>query len=137
MTLLLFLPLAAIGKNTSMYSLWLLGDASPGVLYITWELFTLDALIVFLAFLCIFLYKKRKAQMHICILDILLIVGYLVDFGFRAYKFSRTMAILEQPATVTPTIWIILPVLAIVFIILAFRGIRKDEILIRMSNRLR
>lgn len=136
MTLLLFFPLAVIDK-CQLFSLWLL-NSNHDIQTITWELFSLNAIIVLLAFVCIFLFKKRKLQMRLCIYNMLLIVGFLVVYVIRCISVSNNIKLLtQQEASIVPTIWNVLPFISLVFLFLAFRAIRRDEVLIRMSKRLR
>lgn len=90
-------------------------------------------IIALLPFITIFFYKDRKRQLAMCYLSILLILGYafwLVQVAKKAA--GETVLALENYG-----LGVILPSLAILFIILALRGIRRDEKLIRSADRLR
>lgn len=134
MTLLLVLPLAKSSMGIQFTALGFRGQDSG---YVTWGLFILAALIAFLCFFTIFLFKKRKLQMRLVIFTTLLIVGYLVYFGVLLFQYGKSILPQYADDRMTPTIWVILPVLAIVLLYRAFKGIRKDEVLVRMSKRLR
>lgn len=141
MTLTLFLPLALLSthgmmgpENFEMYTLWL-KNATDGSIesgHITWDLFVLDALITLISFACIFLFKKRKLQMRLCVFNMLITVGYILDFAVRSWQFK---AALDADFSIKFALG--LPIITLIFLYLAFRGIRKDEILVRISERIR
>ena len=84
-------------------------------------------------FAIIFFYKNRKKQIILSYITILLIL---------AYSFWLVQTAKQEVGNLTLEfenygIAVLLPSLAIFFIILALRGIRHDENLIRSTNRLR
>jgi hypothetical protein len=81
----------------------------------------------------IFLYKKRKLQMRICIYTILLIVCLIALLTFYYLQFKADNAIQTSAFTLSMAI----PVVNIIILLLAFRGIRKDEQLVKAYDRLR
>ena len=81
-----------------------------------------------LTLITIFLYKNRKLQLRLTILAVLLEAGLI----FLYYKEIQTFI-----GKGTFSITAILHVAVIVFLILAARGIRSDNKLIKDSNRLR
>jgi hypothetical protein len=87
-----------------------------------------------LAFLGIFWYKNRPRQMQLAGLTALLaLLGVLTVFGL-GYPHAQRL-----PAG-TVAQWFpgsVVPALAIVLLLLAYRAIRKDEALVRSSDRLR
>lgn len=97
-------------------------------------LFTIATVIVALIpFILIFLYKNRKRQMTFSYLTILVLFAH-------SFWLSR----LAKPVVGDTTLEIgnysigaILPSIAIIFILMAIRGIRKDEKLIKSTDRLR
>ncbi len=81
----------------------------------------------------IFLFRNRKIQLKFCFTSILLAVGY-TSFFFILFK--QENKVLTNFSSETQ--WaIILPLLIILLTYLAMRSIRKDEELIRSTNRLR
>lgn len=95
-----------------------------------WPLFAILVLATLLSFIAILLYKTRALQMRFCTFAIILLVGwyaYLAYLGFSA----------DEPLQFRPTVWTSLPFVMIVLNYLAFRGILKDELLIRSLDRLR
>lgn len=91
-------------------------------------------LLTLLPLFAIFLYKKRKQQRLVAVLDI------LASIGFIALMLMRVNTFTAQNPTATRgsySVGAILPILSVIFIILALRGIRKDEKLVRSLDRLR
>lgn len=79
----------------------------------------------------IFTFKKRSLQKQLTLLTIILNVIIIICVGGYAYMITggTTGASFQ--------IGIALPVLTLIFCVLAFRGIRQDEQLIRSADRLR
>jgi hypothetical protein len=86
-----------------------------------------------LLFLNIFFYKNRKLQIRICVYAIILEFGQI---GLMYYFWVVLFHKLGE-AEYLFRIPVLFPVLAIILTYLAFRGIRKDEILIRSIDRIR
>ena len=109
------------------------GVVSPGLEYS--KLLPLTILLIavpILSFLTIFLYSNRKSQMK---LTILLIILILLEIAAGAYFTHYIMGNFNTDPV--PGLKLILPVLMLIFAILAYRGIRKDEKLVRSYDRLR
>jgi len=89
-------------------------------------------LIPILSMIAIFIFKNRKIQMKVVliliILSIVLIIA-LIHVSFRIIS--------KFDATIIPGIKMILPILILVFSILAYMGIRKDDRLVKSYDRLR
>ena len=90
-------------------------------------------LVGLLPFVIIFFYQNRKKQIMICYLSILAILGY----SFWLVQTARQVLGNITLQVDNYGIGVILPSLAILFIILALRGIRNDEKLIKSVDRLR
>lgn len=91
-------------------------------------LIILTVLVVVLSLATIFLYNNRVLQMNLGKLNILVTIGL---FGFAAYLFYTIQTI----ATLGGGLFV--PVLVLIFVILANKNINKDEKLVKDSNRLR
>ncbi len=133
-----FLPLAVIQSGDDFYSFdvtgltTLVGD-SQELVYATWGLFALAAIISLVAFVTIFLYKHRMLQIRFSIFNALLMVGFYCLFFFYIWAFKgqgHMDAISVKLALSFPIIMLILDYLAI-------RNIGADEMLVRSLNRLR
>ncbi|HXI01220.1 MAG TPA: DUF4293 domain-containing protein [Sphingobacteriaceae bacterium] len=95
---------------------------------------TIAAVIIALVpLVTIFLYSNRKRQIAMCYLGIVLILG----FSFWMLQVAKNAAQGITLGFQNYGLGIILPSLGIFFIILALRGIRRDEKLIKSVDRLR
>lgn len=81
----------------------------------------------------IFFYRDRKRQIAMCYLGIILILGY----SFWLVQVAKNASAGSTLGWQNYGLGIILPSLSIFFIILALRGIRRDEKLIKSADRLR
>lgn len=105
------------------------GSFFPVLLKVTFILLILIALI---ALTTLFLFRYRKIQLKLSLLLIILsAILILVMISFM-YLFSTA-----GNASVSPCISYLFPLLMFIFSILAYRGVRKDELLVRSYERLR
>jgi amino acid permease len=88
-----------------------------------------------IAFITIFLYKRRKAQVRLIRFDLLLNIIYLALIFFYYVPELETLTQTNADYISEPGIY--LPIVSVVFLILASRFIKKDEKLIRSADRLR
>ena len=84
-----------------------------------------------LALITIFLYKKRKLQISLGRLNIILNFILLGFFVYWSQALPGEMQISEKG------IGMLTPVLSIVFLVLANKAIKKDEALVKSADRLR
>jgi len=99
----------------------------------TWPLTLFFSLVSLLAFLNIFSYKNRVRQMRLCIFLILISVGMVGMMFYYTWvagnKFDTSQTLYQ---------WrFIIPPIAIILQYLAFRGIRKDELMVKAYDRIR
>jgi Na+/H+-translocating membrane pyrophosphatase len=130
----LFLLLAAVALGALLFFHW-------GNVYDTQicpkHLFNIVALFpnillsvgILLSIVTIFFYKKRKTQILLCNVNIFLIVCFYVS-----YTSFYGLVDLSNYYFVTP---IVLPLVALIFIFLAKKHIKKDEKLVRSLDRIR
>lgn len=99
----------------------------------TWPLSLFFGLVSGLSFLNIFSYKNRVRQMRLCIFLI------LVSFGMVGIMFYYTwVAGAKFDPLQTLYQWrFVIPPIAIILLFLAFRGIRKDELMVKAYERIR
>ncbi len=89
--------------------------------------------ILVLVFIDIFLYKKRILQIRICIYTILLNIGTIGMMAYLIVNFMKHNTVsVHSYSLATP-----IPLASIILLYLAFRGIRKDEVLVKAYERLR
>jgi len=96
---------------------------------------TLVALSIILSLWAVFLFKKRKNQIALTWLNILVSVGLL---AWLFYSISRATE-LPQNLNLQGYYWVgaFIPLVTIIFLFLAKAGIRKDEKLVKSLDRLR
>ena len=75
----------------------------------------------------IFLYKDRKLQIKLTLLGLLLSIVLLVLYFIEMQKLLAS----------TPALWAVLPLAIVIGFFMAYRGIRKDERLVKSLNKLR
>jgi hypothetical protein len=103
------------------------------VVLATYAILLLACAILVLSIITIFLYKKRILQIRFCIYNILLNVGMI---GMLIMQISAFLKNNEVSAhSYTPVL--VIPIATIILLYLAFRGIRKDEVLVKAYERLR
>ncbi|SEW15825.1 protein of unknown function [Chitinophaga sp. YR573] len=133
---------AAAGAATWFFEIWKATLSDNVVSYFnvqsSYLVFVLYMVIVMLALVCIFLFKKRKVQFRLTVLNIFLSIGAIVLQYFKVLDFAN--ALQTGGKTITSSSYLpaaFLPVLILVFLFLAARGIYKDERLIKSLDRLR
>ncbi len=113
--------------------LWQLSAGKPNELVRTaWMVPALFVLIAVLALTTIFLFRKRKQQMKLSLAVVILSVAANTALIISALKISSEFSVTFAPCVVT-----FLPVLTLVFSILSYRAIRRDEDIVRSYDRLR
>ncbi len=89
-------------------------------------------LILILSVTALFLFKKRKIQLKLAGVIILLIIVFI---GLMLYHLFWVAG--KYQADLVPGYKMFIPLLILVFGILAYRGIKRDENLVRSYDRLR
>jgi hypothetical protein len=92
--------------------------------------------ITLLPLVTIFLFKQRKRQRAMVALGMIFTIGFISEMIMRVTNFSNGIA---PQTSGTTNYWIgaVLPVVAIIFLFMALRGINKDEKLVKSLDRLR
>lgn len=135
---ILFMPLAILQAGDQIFTFDVAGintmTAQPELIYPTWGLFALTAIIALISLVTIFLFKKRILQIRLCIFNSLLMLGFYGLFVFFLFnvkgQFSLDFSYSLKFALAFPLVNIILEYLAI-------RNIGADEALVRSLERLR
>ncbi|MDR1161108.1 MAG: DUF4293 domain-containing protein [Tannerellaceae bacterium] len=134
--LMLVMPLSVLQIGDTFYTFEAFGVnavmTTSEIVYPTWGLFVLAALVSLLALFTIFLYKKRMLQIRLCIFNAILMLGF---YGFFAYL----IVIMKQQLDVSVSVRIALsfPLICLILDYLAIRNIGADETLVRSLERLR
>lgn len=132
MIVCLCLPIGRIETAPLGHSLWYNYGLYTGKSFSAQPLLFIDLVVAAaLSFLDIFLYNKRKFQMRLCSASIILCVVWYCYYAFRAISEFMPQNGFNIGFAVC------LPFIAIVFLILAHRGIKADEELIKSMDRIR
>ncbi|RHJ87632.1 DUF4293 domain-containing protein [Parabacteroides sp. AM08-6] len=133
---MLFLPLAVLQIGEELLSFDATGLSTmavqPELVYPTWGLFALTAVIALLALLTIFLFKKRILQIRLCVFNAILMLGFYGMFVFFVWTIKGEMDI-----TLSVKFALSFPLISLILDYLAIRNIGADEALVRSLNRLR
>jgi len=102
------------------------GQTQPSLLLSTlvWGIFAL-------AIITIFKYRDLRKQMQLCAILAALTISLMITIGIMAYMYYRV----GNPVSVTA--FMLLPVFALIFFIMAYRGVKHDRKLLADSERLR
>lgn len=138
MIITLFSPLATLMLGGQVCSFDATGVSTtltekPELLFPTWGLFVLAAVIALIAMVTIFLYRKRILQIRLSIFNGLLMVGF---YGLFIYYMS-TIRGADAQMSYSLKIALGLPLVCLILDYLAIRNIGADEILVRSLDRLR
>ena len=115
--------------NGTIYDKGLEGIEHSGTIY---PVLFLIILIAVVAFTTIFLFKNRKVQMLFTLAEIILTAGLIPMLIFYSFNI-----ILKYGATIVFSAKLVIPVLLVLFSVLSYYGIRKDDRLVRSYDRLR
>lgn len=104
-----------------------------------WALGIIHVAVALISVITIMLFHKRVRQMRLTVFNIILLGGYLLVYAFFAWIYQQKLN--EIPATLEVTfqakLTAIYPLVSLILCVLAFRGIRKDEKLVRSLDRIR
>lgn len=137
MAVTIFTPMAQFFDGTQEYTLtaFALKDAAGVTAQPTIYMGILLALAGVLPFIVIFLFKNRQLQIRLCAAEIVLLVGSLVVMGIYYYLSARLFDSVNGLGNLK--LGVIMPLLSIVFVVLATRAIFRDEVLVRSLDRIR
>ncbi|MBR6031719.1 MAG: DUF4293 domain-containing protein [Bacteroidaceae bacterium] len=120
------------GEMVDMYNLWLV-SAQGGHLFsfcpVQMGLLVITAAAVFFD---IWLFRRRALQMRLATICMILLVAWYAAYGIISYLLCVEMQAIWRPHWTAA-----LPAAALIMLYLAFRGIMKDEMLVRSLDRLR
>jgi hypothetical protein len=131
-TVYLVLAFVVTGVLPFVFPLWTLSDTFDEFFWANQMYSILFGLSTSLSLLSILFYKKRQHQFVIGRLNIILNLILLGLFVYRSLNLSgETITVSEKG------IGMFLPIIAIVFLVLANKAIKKDEDLVKSVDRLR
>ena len=118
-------------ENVDMYNLWLVSEGKH-VFYFCPVLMGLLVITTGLIFIDILLFKRRSLQMRVASFCMILLVFWYIAYGIICFY------LLQPTVNLYSSHWSAgLPAAALILLYLAFRGILKDEMLVRSLDRLR
>ncbi len=133
---LFFVPVVTLlSANGDIFVFNLTGfyeTGSDGAQYVSRQnsLLIFGILICALNLITIFMYKRRLLQIRLCIYNILLLIG-LVGVSIFVLRGVQQIGLFSYHLPV------VFPVVSIILHYLAYRGIRKDELMVQALSRLR
>lgn len=132
MVVFLFFPAMSfvLGDKTIVYGALETGRA--GFTHVNPLMLTLIILITFLALIDIFLYKNLQRQMTVCFVDIIIGLAMLIAIGVQALVVGS-----RDGWSVCWQWYVLLPVLAIIFLMLAHKAMSRDKKKLLDADRLR
>ena len=115
--------------QVDMYNLWLVSEGKH-VFYFCPVLMGLLVITTGLVFIDIWLFKHRALQMRVATFSMILLVFWYIAYGIICLYLLGAISTRPHWAAA-------LPFAALILLYLAFRGILKDEMLVRSLDRLR
>jgi glucan phosphoethanolaminetransferase (alkaline phosphatase superfamily) len=138
--LLFFFPIASFWAETSFHQLFLtsIRNLTPDSPVLFKNLFTLPLLIcqllcLALTLACIFMYRNRAKQMRLAKINILLCLLLVVGIFFIYPEVIERVLVTEADFEFAAYF----PLASLLFLVLAYRYIARDEALVRSSDRMR
>ena len=117
--------------QVDMYNLWLVSEGKH-VFYFCPVLMGILVITSGLVFIDIWLFKRRALQMRLASFCMILLVFWYIAYGIICFYLLEPTVNLYRPHWAAA-----LPAAALILLYLAFRGILKDEMLVRSLDRLR
>lgn len=103
----------------------------------TTPMIVLVIITLLVAFVTIFLYRKRWIQVRLCFAMAIMLLGIGGFIAMYIYKLTQVLDAMQMTYAIKYSVFDLVPILTLVFIYLAFRGISKDIALIRSLDRIR
>jgi hypothetical protein len=125
-----FLPLAALVSKIGQVDTLTLNNLAKGT--VGKVIAFLAGLTVGMAFVSIFLYKRRKQQMVMCLILVALFIIINILTVVQIGQLKQTLGMMA-----TYKLPLIFPLLSAVLSYLSYRGIKKDDELVQSYDRLR
>ncbi len=127
-----------IDKSGSVFKItfsWIVKETAGKGLEVVEKLIPLSIVIILIpliSLISIFFYRNRKIQLRLTLIVITSIIGFIILSGFYSMK-----VITGFGAEIVPGYKMVIPVLMLIFSFLAYRGIKKDDQLVKSYDRLR
>lgn len=122
-------------NETLMFNIWGIAQDSQMVVGTTY-LAVLVIISLAVAFVTIFLYRHRWVQIRLCLALAIMMLGIEIFIGFYLYKLDSALSTITEHATKYSPMTLA-PIAALILVYMAFRGISRDEALVRSLDRIR
>lgn len=103
-----------------------------GYLFLTYHLIIIVAASIIISLITVIKFKNRVIQIRLSICNIMLLLGF---YGMLFFLLNKVKA--HFTASLFYAVPVLFPVLAVILVFLAIRGIRKDIQLLRSYDRIR
>ena len=136
----LFFPIGCIapegmGTDSMVYNLGVVtGEGGLAISATCIPLFVLLSVTAILSLVTIFLYKNRKVQMSICKNAMLLNALWVLDYALILFGI---IPIPEVEGKVNIEFAACLPIVSIILLAMAYKGVNEDEKLVKAADRIR
>ncbi len=143
----LILPLAEISMSTPVDATTVV-NTNDGAVYDVWgihymngggETFYYHGILAVLAVLLpvvnIFLYNRRELQLRLCVVQGIFILGLIGFMAIGLYRINEMFV--NSPYIVDRSLFATAPIVALAFLVLAYKGIAKDIWLLKSADRIR
>ena len=120
-----------LGVDSVMYNLWI-QDGNGSLDFSVAPLFCVALLSVIISVATIFLFNNRKLQIKLCSWNMLLLIVWYIAYGVIAYLHKSAVN-----AEFKLSFAAVLPLIAIILVFMARKGVKADEALIRAADRIR
>ena len=128
MTTLCFTPMATYMAD---------GIEGEFVAFDFWWIGVLFALCALLAFVVVWLFKKRMLQVRLLCAEVVLLVGSEAFALWASLRVVKTVKAMGEVAVANMQTATFFPLVCVILTLLAIRGILKDERLVRSLDRIR
>lgn len=126
----------AVANDEIVFSLWGIYENGVQTVPTLPYMGILVILALAVAFVTIFLYRKRMIQLRLCFVLAILMLGIQGFIVMHLYKLTQVLDAMQSYA-IRYTVFDIFPVVALFFVWLAFRGVTKDVALLKSLDRIR
>lgn len=116
----------------SVWGIYENGTKAVSTIYLS----ILVSLTAALAFATIFLYRKLWLQVRLCFCLAIMLLGMTAFFGLYIYELNQ-VAVVDPLYAIRYSVFDFFPILALVSVFFAYRGITSDIALLRSLDRIR
>lgn len=121
-------------SEANFYSYGLMSAKESSELYFsTFPIIVLASISAILSVYTILIFRKRTLQMRMCVFNILITLGLIISIVIYYFIIKGKYEVSSHAFSYSA----VLPFINVILIFQAFRGIRRDDLLLKSYNRLR